>query len=215
MNILIADDDPDMLKIVNAYFRKEGFQVFLAEDGQQALDICFNHQIDLAILDWMMPKVSGLEVCRKLKELKYTKILMLTAKGQQEDELMALEKGADDYVRKPFEPRILILRAKKLLHIEEDIMLGRLRVNLRGGKVFEDGVDLDLTNKEFLLMKCLLQHKGQILSRKALLDQVWGFDYYGDERTVDTHIRRLREKVGAERIKTYRGSGYSLDTSLE
>lgn len=215
MNILIADDDPDMLKIVDAYFRKEGFQVFLAEDGQQALDICFNHQIDLAILDWMMPKVSGLEVCRKVKELQYTKVLMLTAKGEQEDELMALEKGADDYVRKPFEPRILILRAKKLLHIEEDIMLGRLRVNMRGGKVFKDGVDLDLTNKEFLLMKCLLQHKGQILSRKALLDQVWGFDYYGDERTVDTHIRRLREKVGAEWIKTYRGSGYSLDTSLE
>lgn len=215
MNILIADDDPDMLKIVDAYFRNEGFQIFLAQDGQQALDICINHKIDLAILDWMMPKVSGIEVCRRLKKQQYIKVLMLTAKGEQEEELIALQTGADDYVRKPFEPRILILRAKKLLNMEEDITLGQLRVNMLGGKIYKDGIDLEVTNKEFQLMKCLLEHKGQILSRKALLDQVWGFDYFGEERTVDTHIRRLREKVGERLIKTHRGSGYSLEIPHE
>ncbi|AJS57320.1 response regulator transcription factor [Paenibacillus sp. IHBB 10380] len=215
MNILIADDDLDMLRIIVAYFRKEGFQIFPAQDGEEALDICMNHKIDLAILDWMMPKVSGIEVCKRLKKQQFAKVLMLTAKGEQEEELMALQTGADDYVRKPFEPRILILRAKKLLHMEEDITLGRLRVNMRGGKIYKDGVDLEVTNKEFQLMKCLLEHKGHILSRKVLLDQVWGFDYFGEERTVDTHIRRLREKVGEGLIKTYRGSGYSLEIPYE
>ncbi|HEY2491916.1 MAG TPA: response regulator transcription factor [Paenibacillus sp.] len=215
MNILIADDDPDMLRIVVAYFKKEGFQIFTAQDGEQALDICMNHKIDLAILDWMMPKVSGIEVCRKLKKQQFAKVLMLTAKGEQEEELMALQIGADDYVRKPFEPRILILRAKKLLNMEEDITFAGLRINMRGGKIYKDGLDLEVTNKEFQLMKCLLEHKGHILSRKVLLDQVWGFDYIGEERTVDTHIRRLREKVGEGLIKTYRGSGYSLQIPHE
>jgi len=215
MNILIADDDPDMLRIVVAYFKKEGFQIFTAQDGEQALDICMNHKIDLAILDWMMPKMSGIEVCRQLKKQQFAKVLMLTAKGEQEEELMALEIGADDYVRKPFEPRILIVRAKKLLHMEEDISFAGLRVNIPGGKIYKDGLDLEVTTKEFQLMKCLLEHKGHILSRKVLLDQVWGFDYIGEERTVDTHIRRLREKVGEGLIKTYRGSGYSLEIPHE
>jgi DNA-binding response OmpR family regulator len=215
MNILIADDDPDMLKIVGAYFKKEGFQIYSAQNGQQALDISINHKIDLAILDWMMPGLSGIEVCKILKKQQFAKVLILTAKGEQEDELKALQTGADDYVRKPFEPRILILRAKKLLNMEEDIVLGRLRVNMRGGKIYKDGLDLEVTNKEFLLMKCLIDHKGHILSRKTLLDKVWGFDYFGEERTVDTHIRRLREKVGERVIKTYRGSGYSLEMTNE
>ncbi|SDS17878.1 DNA-binding response regulator, OmpR family, contains REC and winged-helix (wHTH) domain [Paenibacillaceae bacterium GAS479] len=210
MNVLIADDDPDMLGIVSAYFRKEGFHVLPARNGQEALELSEEHKIDLAVLDWMMPQRSGIEVCRELKRQQYAKVILLTAKSAQDDELKALESGADDYVRKPFEPRILILRAKKLLHLEDAVTLGSLRVDLRGGKIYRDGMDLEATTKEFQILKCLIEHKGQILSRKALLDQVWGYDYLGEERTVDTHIRRLREKVGESLIKTHRGSGYSL-----
>ncbi|MFD0589672.1 response regulator transcription factor [Paenibacillus sp. GCM10027627] len=215
MNILIADDDPDMLNILDAYFKKEGFQTLLARDGEEALRLSAESRIDLAVLDWMMPRTSGVAVCQELKRRQYAKVLMLTAKGEQEDELAALQIGADDYVRKPFEPRILVLRAKKLLQLEDDILLGELRIGMRGGKVYRSGVDLKLTNTEFLLLKCLLQHKGQILNRKSLLDRVWGFDYIGEERTVDTHIRRLREKIGEQWIKTHRGSGYSLEMNHE
>ncbi|MCR8980156.1 response regulator transcription factor [Brevibacillus laterosporus] len=215
MNILLADDDLDMLRIIRLYFEKEGFKTFTAQDGEEALAVFYNQKIDLAVLDWMMPKISGLEVCKEIKGHHTAKVLMLTAKGEHEDELMALEVGADEYVRKPFEPRILIVRAKKLLQIEDSIRIGPLRVDMQGGKIFKDGIDLEATKKEFQLMKCFLTNRGRILSRKTLLDQVWGFDYYGEERTVDTHIRRLREKIGEQLIKTHRGVGYSLEVGHE
>lgn len=210
MNLLLADDEPLMLQVIKAYFMKEGFQTFLAQDGEEAINLFYQHKIDLAILDWMMPKRSGIEVCREIKKMGRTKVLLLTAKGNVDDEFLALQSGADDFVRKPFDPRILLLRAKKLLQLGAKMTFGDLTVDLDAQKVYRDGNDVQATHKEFELVKYLAQNKGQIITRKMLLDQVWGLDYYGEERTVDTHVRRLREKIGEERIKTYRGMGYSL-----
>ncbi|MFJ2047077.1 response regulator transcription factor [Paenibacillus taichungensis] len=215
MNLLLADDEPLMLQILKAYFVKEGFQVFLAEDGEAALNLFYNNQIDLAVLDWMMPGRSGVEVCRQIKRTSRAKVLLLTAKGESDDEFLALKAGADDYLRKPFDSRILLLRVKKLLQLSSKIIVGELTVDLEGQKVYRRGVDVGATHKEFELMKVLGMNKGQIVTRKILLDQVWGFDYFGEERTVDTHIRRLREKVGEDSIKTYRGMGYCLEDQDE
>lgn len=215
MNLLLADDEPLMLQILKAYFVKEGFQVFLAEDGEAALNLFYNNQIDLAVLDWMMPGRSGVEVCREIKRTSRAKVLLLTAKGESDDEFVALKAGADDYLRKPFDSRILLLRVKKLLQLSSKIMVGELTVDLEGQKIYRRGVDVGATHKEFELMKVLGMNKGQIVTRKILLDQVWGFDYFGEERTVDTHIRRLREKIGEDSIRTYRGMGYCLEDQNE
>ncbi|SDW57450.1 DNA-binding response regulator, OmpR family, contains REC and winged-helix (wHTH) domain [Marininema mesophilum] len=211
MNVLIADDEKDMLKILKVYFEKEGFQVFLAEDGEEALTIFYSNKINLAILDWMMPKTSGLQVCKEIKSNSDVKILMLTAKSENEDELEALNIGADDYVRKPFHPGILLTRAKKLLRKEKVAQVKDIKIDLEAKKIYKNNKDLNATKTEFELLNCLLDHKGNILTRKKLLDIVWGFDYFGEERTVDTHIRRLREKIGEGIIKTHRGLGYSLE----
>lgn len=215
MRILIADDERDMLKILRAYFEKEGYTVFEAGDGQEALDIFYRERIDLVILDWMMPKVSGLDVCREIKERSDKKVLILTAKSEQEDELKALHIGADEFIRKPFHPKILVLRVKKLLGDEKGIHFKNIKIDLEGSKLYRDGLDVQATKTEFELMHCLVRHKGQILTRQQLLDMVWGLDYFGDGRTVDTHIRRLRTKVGEDVIKTIRGLGYSVEMNRE
>ncbi|MES9685068.1 DNA-binding response regulator [Bacillus sp. AFS001701] len=210
MNILIADDEKDMLKILEAYFKKEGYNVFLAEDGEQAIEIFYSEKIDLAILDWMMPFNSGINVCKEIKKNGDTKVLMLTAKSEDEDELLALKQGADDYVRKPFHPGILITRAKKLLKEEHHIVIGNIKVDFKGKIAFKNEGNLNLTKKEIDLLSCFVRNRGNILSREDLLVNVWGIDYDGDDRTVDTHIRRLREKIGEDLIQTHRGLGYSL-----
>ncbi|NOU88551.1 response regulator [Paenibacillus sp. LMG 31460] len=215
MNILIADDEPFMIKILKAYFEKESFNTFLAQDGEEALEIFYTNKIDLAILDWMMPKVNGMQVCKEIKKQSKTKVLLLTAKDEAEDELIALQSGADEYVSKPFDPRVLIVRAKKLMHMDTQIFIGDLKIDMEGQKIFRNDKDLQATNKEFHIMKYLIENRGIIITRKALLDGVWGFDYMGEERTVDTHIRRLREKIGDHRIKTHRGMGYSLEETNE
>lgn len=211
MKILIADDEKQMVNIITLYLRKEGFEVTVAFDGEEALEQLYEKQFDLAILDWMMPKLNGVEVCKKIKELKNIKIIMLTAKSENDDEFLALEKGADDYLRKPFDPRILILRIKKILGIEKVVVFEEFKLDVVGKKLFCETEDLNLTRREFDLMECFYKNKGKILSRDQLLDLVWGFDYYGDYRTVDTHIHRLRDKIGAKYIKTYRGMGYCFD----
>lgn len=215
MNILIADNEKDMLKILKDYFEKAGFQVFLAEDGEQALEIFYSQKIELAILDWMMPKLDGIKVCQEIKDRSDIRVLILTAKTQNEDELRALTSGADEYLRKPFDPRVLIIRAKKLLLEDKAVYVKDLKIDFQAKKIFKRGYDLQVTKKEFRLMECLWKNKGKILSRKKLLDIVWGFDYYGGDRTVDTHIKRLRKKIGEGLIKTYRGLGYSLEENSE
>lgn len=213
MNLLLADDEPLMLQILKAYFSKEGFHIFLAQDGEEALSLFFNHKIDLAILDWMMPKRSGIKVCKEIKKYSRTKVLLLTAKGDQNDEFIALQSGADDYVRKPFNSSILLIRARKLLNMISKVSIGDLTIDIEGQKIFRRGEDVLATNKEFQLMKYFVENKGQIVTRKMLLDYVWGFDYFGGERTVDTSIRRLREKIGEHHIRTYRGMGYCLEVT--
>ncbi|MGG2014979.1 response regulator transcription factor [Bacillus sp. S10(2024)] len=215
MSVLIVDDEKDMLRILKAYFEREGYHVFLAEDGEQALNIFYGTKIDLVILDWMMPYVNGLNVCKEVKKHSDAKVLMLTAKSEHEDELMALNTGADDYVKKPFHPGILLTRAKKLLKEDKVIYVHNIKVDMQAKKVYKDDEDLELTKKEFELMSCFLRNQGSILSRKDLLDLVWGIDYFGEERTVDTHVRRLREKIGTDLIKTHRGMGYSMEKGHE
>ena len=204
-----------MLKILKAYFEKEGFQVLLAKDGEEALEIFYEVKIDLAILDWMMPKRNGITVCQEIKKNSSVKVLMLTAKSENEDELAALQSGADEYVKKPFHPGILLTRAKKLLNQDEVIQVENLKIDLIKNKVYKSDKELEITKTELELIKCFLNHKGTILTRKKLLDIVWGFDYFGDERTVDTHVRRLRKKIGEDIIKTHRGLGYSLEDERE
>jgi len=210
INILIADDELDMLKILNAYFVKEGYQVFLAEDGEKALEVFYREKIDLAILDWMMPNCSGMNVCKEIKRKGNAKVLMLTAKSGDEDELHALTIGADDYVKKPFHPGILLTRAKKLLKEDKQITISDLKIDLQAKVVTKNEETLNLTKKEIDLLSCFIRNQGKILSREDLLISVWGIDYDGDDRTVDTHIRRLREKIGEELIQTHRGLGYSF-----
>ncbi|MEG2786977.1 MAG: response regulator transcription factor [Romboutsia sp.] len=211
MNILVADDELSMLKIIEAYFKKEGFNVLTSMDGEEALEIFYENKIDLAILDWMMPNIDGIEVCKQIKENSNTKVMMLTAKGEVDDEIDALNIGADDYVRKPFDPRLLIIRAKKLIGYNDIFIIENLKVDFKQQKAFKENKELGLTKTEFELLKTFINNKGSILSREKLLDLVWGMDYYGDFRTVDTHIRRLRTKIGEELIVTHRGLGYSLE----
>ncbi|CEQ22665.1 DNA-binding response regulator [[Clostridium] sordellii] len=211
MNILVADDEPSMLKIIEAYLKKEKFNVLTASSGEEALEKFYENKIDLAILDWMMPNIDGIEVCKQIKEKSDTKVMMLTAKGQVDDEIDALNIGADDYIKKPFDPRLLIIRVKKLIGYNDIFKLKNLKVDLKQQKAFKDDKDLGLTKTEFELLKTLVNNKGSILPREKLLDLVWGMDYYGDLRTVDTHIRRLRSKIGEEYITTHRGLGYCLE----
>lgn len=211
MNILVADDELSMLKIIEAYLKKENFNVLTASDGEEALEKFYENKIDLAILDWMMPNIDGIEVCKRIKEKSDTKVMMLTAKGQVDDEIDALNIGADDYIKKPFDPRLLIIRVKKLIGYNDIFKLKNLKVDLKQQKAFKDDKDLGLTKTEFELLKTLVNNKGSILPREKLLDLVWGMDYYGDLRTVDTHIRRLRSKIGEEYITTHRGLGYCLE----
>ncbi|MGN7410769.1 response regulator transcription factor [Sporosarcina sp. SAFN-010] len=211
MTILIADDEPQMLKILSAYFKNEGFDVLTAKDGQEALDIVESDKIELAILDWMMPKIDGIDVCKYIKDTSQTKVLILTAKGQNQDELKALHNGADDYIRKPFDPQILLLRAKKLMNSSEEIKVSDIRIMENEKKAYKHAEQLQLTKIEYDLLLFFSRNKGVILSRETIINRVWGMGYDGDPRTVDTHIRRLRTKIGTDIIKTYRGVGYCLE----
>ncbi|AQY51394.1 two-component response regulator [Listeria weihenstephanensis FSL R9-0317] len=215
MNVLIADDQKDMLKILCAYFEKEGFTVFQAENGEEALTIFYREKLDLAVLDWMMPGVDGVEVCKEMKASSTIKVIMLTAKSEGEDEYLALEAGADDYVKKPFFPKALLARAKNLTGFQNCFQVADVMIDTYAKKLFKAGVDINATKTEYELMRVLYQNKGAILNRNQLLDIVWGIDYEGEERTVDTHIRRLREKVGDGLIKTHRGMGYSIEVHHE
>lgn len=211
MNILIADDEKQMTTIINLYLKKEGFEVFIANDGDEALEIFYENKIDVAILDWMMPFTDGVEVCKEIKKVSNTKVIMLTAKDTVDDELLALECGADDYIKKPFDPRILMARVKKMVSANDILKFAQFKIDLQSKKLFKDDKEIELARREFDLLMCFYNNKGNILTRDKLLDLVWGLDYYGDYRTVDTHIYRLREKIGKSFIKTRRGMGYCFD----
>ncbi|EOH99051.1 hypothetical protein UAY_02320 [Enterococcus moraviensis ATCC BAA-383] len=211
MNILVADDSPEMVQIVSAYLKKDGFTVYTVLDGEAALDIFYQEKVDLAIIDWMMPKIDGIEVIKTIKAESSLKVLMLTAKSTGEDEFLSLSSGADDYITKPFHPQVLLLRVKKLLNLAHSFYIKDLLVEPANLKVWKKDQPLDLTKKEFDLLMMLAKNQGAILTREQLLIGIWGMDYDGVARTVDTHIRRLREKVGDEIITTKRGVGYLIE----
>ena len=211
MNVLIADDEKSMLKILSTYFEREGFNVITANNGDEALKKFHSNKIDLAILDWMMPEISGIEVCEYIKANSNIKVLILTAKSENDDEIEALNCGADEYIKKPFDVRVLLIRAKKLVNFNEEISSNDIKINLELGKAYKSNEVLKLTKIEYELLLTFVKNRGVILSRDRLIDLVWGMEYEGDYRTVDTHIRRLRTKIGENLIKTYRGIGYSME----
>ena len=209
--ILIAEDDLDLQKIVRLYLEQAGFRVLCADNGRQAMDYLTSGGVDLAVLDWMMPLMDGLAVCREIRSLHLpVKVIMLTAKGETSHEIMGLSVGADDYVRKPFEPQVLLLRIKRLCAQEGVIRFRDIALNQDTFEVTLAGERLSLTRTEYELLRCFLRHPRVTLTRQQLLDQVWGMDYLGDARTVDTHIGRLRQKIGPSYIRTRVGLGYVL-----
>ncbi|MTK63367.1 MAG: response regulator transcription factor [Methanobacterium sp.] len=216
MKILVAEDNLDMQNIIRLYLTREGYQVSTASDGNEALELLYTEPFDLVVLDWMMPGTDGIAVCNTIRELHIpAKIIMLTAKGEAQNEITGLSCGADDYIKKPFKPRILLLRIQKLLQLEQVLYCGTVFLNQQTQIVKQNDRELNLSKKEYELLHFFLLNQNQILSREQLLNQIWGMDYEGDERTVDTHIRRVRSKIGDTYIKTHIGLGYSMEAPHE
>lgn len=216
MQILIAEDEPDMRKILRLYLEKEGYGVSVAPDGCEAFDMLCAQSFDLLIADWMMPRMDGIALCKEARSyFPQLKIIVLTAKGETRDEVAGLSAGADDYIRKPFEPAVLLLRVKKLLRAEDILSCGDVTLNQNAQSVFVGPKEIKMTQKEYLLLQTLLRNKGMTLPRELLLERVWGCGYEGDERTLDTHIRRLRSKLDRPYITTYVGVGYRMEEPHE
>ncbi len=225
--VLIVDDEKNIVDIIAFNLKKEGYQVITAADGEEGVEKTFSENPDLILLDIMMPKMDGYEACRKIREKKHTPIIMLTARAEEVDKVLGLEMGADDYVTKPFGVRELMARVKANLrkvaalqetnHTDENaVKYGNLLLHLERYEVKKDGQVIDLTLREFELLKFLAQQKGQVFSRETLLEKVWGYEYFGDVRTVDVTVRRLREKIEDNPSKptyilTKRGVGYYFD----
>lgn len=220
-NLLIVEDDEGIRNLVVLYFQNEGFNIYEAENGKDAILLFQSYRMDLVILDIMLPEIDGLKVCEFIRKKSDVPVIMLTAKSQEEDKLRGFEYGTDEYVTKPFSLKVLVARANALLKRSEGKIsngesvfhTGNLVVNYHSGKVTVEMREISLTRKEFDLLDLLIQNRGLIVPKSTILDKVWGYDYEGDPRTLDTHIRRLREKLGNEsdRIKTIKGRGYCFD----
>lgn len=220
-NILVADDEARMRKLVCDFLKKEGLITFEAANGKQALDIFAAQEIDLLILDVMMPEYDGWVVCREVRKTSQVPIIMLTARGEEADELFGFDLGADEYISKPFSPRILVARVQALLRRAENRVSqplrswGGLEIDESSHYVYIDKNVVDLTPKEFELLLYMVDNPGRALSREQILNAVWNYDYFGDIRTVDAHIKNLRLKLGSrgEYIQTVRGVGYRFEAS--
>lgn len=222
--ILIADDEELIRRLVVDFFKKDGYEMIEAADGQEALDLFNKYEDSLSavILDIMMPNVDGWEVCRRIRKNSQIPVLMLTARSQEFDELTAFEAGADDYVTKPFSPSVLVKRIEALIRRNERaavtseaiFTIDGLTIDDTAHEVTLDGKVVTLTLKEYSVLFKLISNAGKVFSRESLLDDIWGFDFYGDIRTVDSHMARLRTKLGdwgAAHIKTIYGAGYKLE----
>lgn len=221
--IIVADDEMRIRKLVGDFLKKEGFEPVEAEDGQQALDLFekYESNVALLILDIMMPEYNGWEVCRKIRETSDVPIILLTARSEEFDELTGYEAGADDYVTKPFSPSVLMKRVQALLRrtdgsvkVKNGKSICNLIINEEAHEVHLNGVELELTLKEYNILQKLMENPGRVYSREQLLDSIWGYDYVGDVRTVDSHVARLRTKLGAwgnEHLKTVYGIGYKIE----
>lgn len=223
--IIVADDEMRIRKLVGDFLKKEGFEPVEAEDGQQALDLFEKLQNDVAlmIVDIMMPEYNGWEVCRKIRETSDVPIILLTARSEEFDELTGYEAGADDYVTKPFSPSVLMKRVEALLRrtdgktkAKSGKAICNLVINEEAHEVHLNGIELELTLKEYNILQKLMENPGRVYSREQLLDSIWGYDYVGDVRTVDSHVARLRTKLGSwgnEHLKTVYGIGYKIEDS--
>lgn len=218
-NILVVEDEDKLRKLVSVYLKRENFNVYEAADGAQALELWKEHEIHLVILDVMLPQYDGWTICKRIRETSSVPIIMLTARGEEGDKLFGFELGVDDYMTKPFSIKELMARVKALLKrsqqqlSQETIEVGPLRIDKKSHQVYLNDENLSLSPKEYDLLLYFVHNKNQALTREHLLDGVWGYDYYGDLRTVDTHVKRLRQKLGTfERaIVTVRGIGYRFE----
>ena len=220
LKILVVDDESRMRKLVKDFLIKDGYIVIEAGDGQQALDIFYeDKEISLIILDVMMPNRDGWEVCREIRKNSKVPIIMLTAKSEERDELLGFELGVDEYISKPFSPKILaarvsaILRRANIVTTNEVMEEGGITINKVAHSVTVDGKDIELSYKEFELLSFFFENKGVALSREKILNNVWNYDYFGDARTIDTHVKKLRGKLGpkGDMIKTIWGMGYKFE----
>lgn len=223
--ILVVDDEVTLLSTVRAYLEQEGYTAQTAADGRSALHLFRDFQPDLVVLDIMLPEVDGLEVLRQLRQTSDVYVIMLTAKADEADKVIGLGLGADDYVTKPFSPRELVARIKASLRrlggrsAKKELVSVQLRLDEEARLAWKDGHPLDLTPIEFDLLHTLMRHHGRALSREQLIEQVWGYDYYGDDRVVDVHIGRLRKKVEDDPAKptliaTVWGAGYRFEDEM-
>lgn len=219
LKILVVDDESRMRKLVKDFLTRKNFEVIEAENGEQAVDIFFTKKdIALIILDIMMPKMDGWQVCREIRQYSKVPIIMLTAKGDERDELMGFELGVDEYISKPFSPKILVARVEAVLRRtisteDEVISVGGIELDKTAHQVKIDGKIVDLSFKEFELLSYFVTNQGVALSREKILNNVWNYDYFGDARTIDTHVKKLRSKMGEKGnyIKTIWGLGYKFE----
>lgn len=220
LKVLVVDDESRMRKLVRDFLVKKDFDVLEAEDGEKAVDVFFAHKdIALVILDVMMPKMDGWQVCREIRSYSRVPIIMLTAKSDERDELLGFDLGVDEYISKPFSPKILVARVEAILRrtsglATDDIMrAGAIELNKAAHEVMIDGRSVELSYKEFELLTYFMENQGIALSREKILNSVWNYDYFGDARTIDTHVKKLRSKLGdkGDYIKTIWGMGYKFE----
>lgn len=219
IKILVVDDESRMRKLVRDFLSVKGYQVVEAEDGEQALEIFFDQKdISLILLDVMMPKMDGWEVCKTIRQYSKVPIMMLTARSEERDELQGFSLGVDEYITKPFSPKILAARVEAILRrsnkVSSDLLeVGGITVDKLAHQVLIDGKEIDLSYKEFELLTYFLENQNIALSREKILNNVWNYDYFGDARTIDTHVKKLRSKLGTkgDYIKTIWGMGYKFE----
>ena len=225
LKILVVDDESRMRKLVRDFLVKQNFEVLEAGDGEAALDLFYQEKnIALMILDVMMPKMNGWEVCKEVRENSRVTIIMLTAKGDESDELLGFELGVDEYISKPFSPKILVARVEAILRRSnklaaegQAVETGGILIDKAAHLVTVDGQRMELSYKEFELLSYFVENEGIALSREKILNHVWNYDYFGDARTIDTHVKKLRSKMGAkgDYIKTIWGMGYKFEVGKD
>ena len=219
--ILVVDDEKLIVKGIRFSLEQEGMEVDCAYDGEEALNKVKENHYDMVLLDIMLPKITGLEVCQQIREFSSVPIIMLTARGDERDELMGFDLGVDEYISKPFSPKILVARVEAILrrtgHGEQEDVLecGGILLNKTAHMVTVDGKNVDLSFKEFELLTYFMENQGIALSREKILNHVWNYDYFGDARTIDTHVKKLRSKMGekGDYIKTIWGMGYKFEVT--
>lgn len=217
--IMVVDDDKNICELLRLYLEKEGYQVVIANDGKEAVELNEKEDPELILLDIMLPQLDGWQVCREIRNFSKVPIIMLTAKADERSELQGFELGVDEYITKPFSPKILvarvdaILRRAHLLRNESILSVGGIEMNKAAHVVTIDGKSIELSYKEFELLSYFIENRGIALSREKILNNVWNYDYFGDARTIDTHVKKLRSKMGdkGSYIKTIWGMGYKFE----